>query len=439
MSDKVKLAWQKIKNSYTYSLLKSYIGLQILSQINSLISLFFVAQYLGPENLGIISYSQYLAILTIFINTGIDTWATYEFLHNNDDARASSNIFSKASHAKIINSIISLAIVLPLIIWKADNTNELLMYIVAICMSTFSSTLLTLYNSYAIANRLLPQVNRAAMLSSLSILLARLLAVYIQAPTITFLILILSDTIITITVFLLANRHTISKRNLHILNLQKIKKGLKNYYSIIWSAKYYICIVIFSLLATRTDLYILKFYVDNHELGIYSAAMRLAEYPTLISGVIGNILVINLALGIRSKIRYGSIALGYISNIAASLVFILLFTVWGKPIIDLIYGHKYNGVEDILIIYSVGLLGIFVNNFSTLIFMTHKKEKYFLYSNILGGILLFILCKLWIPEYGLYGAATASSLTYIITGLLSTFIAYNIERRHKQKHDIVLV
>ncbi len=167
--------------------------------------------------------------------------------------------------------------------------------------------------------------------------------------------------------------------------------------------------------------------------------MRLAEYPAIISGIIGNVLVIHLALSARSKVRYTSILLGYISNIVVALFFILVFNLFGGYITHIIYGQQFNGVDSILAIYSFGLLGIFINNFSALIFMTYKKEYYILYSSIFGAVVLYLLCKLFIPAYGLYGAALASTTAYTLMAILSIAMAFIIEHKRRKSQDLAII
>ncbi len=452
-----QFSFKRIFSSYSFNLLKSYVGLQLISQVNSLVSLFFIAKYLGPANLGIISYAQYLASMTVFINSGIDTWSTYEMMRNNHDEEKVKSIFLKVSKAKIIITVLALCIILPLTIFKSDNPFELSMYICAILLSSISVTFFTQYNAYALANRLLPSVNRGAIVISLLILLSRLLAVYYKAPAMLFLIIILLEPMFIFSLFIFNNFKLLKSKGLfetkltEILQIKtiliknissvfnKIKQEVRNTLSIIFQAKYYLGIYIFSLLASRADLFMLKFYVDNHDLGIYSAAMRLAEYPVIISGIIGNILVIHLALGVRSRIRYTSIMLGYVSGIISALFFILIFNLGGYYITNLIYGSQFEGVNTILALYSFGLLGIFINNFSAMIFMTHRKEYYILYSSIFGAVILYLLCKLFIPVYGLYGAAIASTTTYTLVGILSILIAFIMEHRHRKNNEITVI
>ncbi len=443
-------SFRRIFSSYSFNLLKSYLGLQLISQINSLVSLFFIAKYLGPANLGIMSYAQYLASMTVFINSGIDSWSTYEMMRNNNDQEKTKDIFSKVSRAKIIITLIVIAIIIPLTIIKSDNDFELAMYICAILISSVSVTFFTQFNAYALANRLLPSVNRGAIIISLLILISRLLAVYYSAPAILFLIIMLLEPIFIFSLFVFNNFKLLNSRGLLDFNFsllwhssKKIKSlatlEIRNAFSIIYQARYYLGIYIFSLLASRTDLLMLKFYVDNHDLGIYSAAMRLAEYPVIISGIIGNVLVIHLALSVRSRVRYTSIVLGYISDISAALLFILIFNLGGHYVTHLIYGSRFEGVESILSIYSYGLLGIFITNFSALIFMTHKKEYYILYSSIFGAIILYLLCKLFIPAYGLYGAALSSTIAYTLMGILSIAIAFVMEHKHRRNNEITII
>lgn len=441
---------KRVANTYTFSLLKSYASIQIISQVNSLVSLFIISKYLGPANMGLISYAQNLAMLAIFVNSGIDTWSTYEMLRHDKKESDISVIFARSQRAKFLVTIISLLFIIPIIIWKSDNNYELTMYVLAIMLASISSTLITLFNSYAIATRLISSLNSGAIIISLAILVSRVAGVYFGFGAIFFLLLILSESLMVLTIFIYKNYKIFEERNLflsladHISYLKSckisyiIKVEWHNMLQILYSTRYFISIYIFSLFASRMDLYILKHYVDNRELGIYTAAMRLAEYPGIVSGIIGNILVVNIALTTRSRLRHVSILLGYVSNVLLALFFILLFYFAGYTITQFIYGDAYNGVSTILTIYSVGILGIFINNFSSLIFMTHKKEKYLLYSNIIGAITLTFMCYIWIPVYGTIGAAVSSSISYLLIAFFSVSIAIYIEHRHHKNKDTTI-
>ena len=451
--ESLKRNLNRIGSTYTFSLLKSYAGIQIVSQINSLVSLFIISKYLGPANLGLISYAQNMAMLTIFVNSGIDAWSTYEMLrHSHADKKSESDIsdiFARSQRAKIFITFISLIFVIPIILLKSDNNYELSMYMLAISLASISSTFISLFNSYAVAARLIPSLNRAAISVSIFILISRVLGVYFGFGAIFFLLLITGESLMTLSIFIYSNYKSFKERNLFLalrdhLNYLKSKSILytlrlewHNMLNILYNTRYFVGIYIFSLFASRMDLYMLKHYVDNRSLGIYAAAMRLAEYPSIVSGIIGNVLVVNLTLTARSRLRHMSILLGYVSNILLALFFIILFYFFGHYITSFIYGAAYDGVDVILSVYSLGILGIFINNFSSLIFMTHKKEKYLLYSNIIGGIALTFMCYIYIPVYGIIGAAISSSISYLLVASFSIFIALYIEHKHHKNIDTI--
>lgn len=91
----------------------------------------------------------------------------------------------------------------------------------------------------------------------------------------------------------------------------------------------------------------------------------------------------------------------------------LVYYLISAPLINLI-NSDYIGVNNIIQILIVGFfINIFVQILSGILY-ARGKEKLILASTIAGVLINLFLNFLWIPKYGLYGAALATTLAYMI-------------------------
>lgn len=167
-----------------------------------------------------------------------------------------------------------------------------------------------------------------------------------------------------------------------------------------------------------------------YDVGIYDAGIKVTKVVTLVITAMGGVFLSKYAS--MAKHRYGKNA----SDITAFLICLMLVValpsmtgvgMLRKDIISLFCGDKYINSERILSI-TLGLLIMtpiftFIN---TNIFVAYNKEKYLYYSVGVALITNVLLNLLFVPLYGVNGAALATVLAELIGVGIAIFLSNKV-------------
>lgn len=169
---------------------------------------------------------------------------------------------------------------------------------------------------------------------------------------------------------------------------------------------------------TNLDTVMIGFIRDSHEVGLYNAAVKIKSILLGIVTSLGNVLLPRMSYYAKNKMEndFKEMMIKSINfTLMISLPLCVYFILYSYETILFLAGSDY--IESILamkiIVFAVipnglsGLLGI-------QILTPLGKEKYVLYSVILGAITDFVLNCLFIHEYGASGAAFATLIAEII-------------------------
>lgn len=180
-----------------------------------------------------------------------------------------------------------------------------------------------------------------------------------------------------------------------------------------------------AFMVLKIDIYFIEYFMGNKPLGIYSLAATLATHLILIINV-----VIPLLLPKLATINNTSERIKKLRNIIfyALILLVLInlgFYFLGKWFIVLVFGDKY--LESVIII-QILLMATSVLSLETILAQYYAfigKIKFLIYYWVITLLLNIILNYLWIPKYGIEGAAWASFISYslilVLVGLRLIF------------------
>jgi len=94
----------------------------------------------------------------------------------------------------------------------------------------------------------------------------------------------------------------------------------------------------------------------------------------------------------------------------ASLITIIL----AKPVFHLLFGSAYEQSIPVLMIHVLGLTVILFGGATTYILIAENLQKYQLYRTLIGCISNVIFNLIFIPRWGVQGAAWASVISYTV-------------------------
>jgi O-antigen/teichoic acid export membrane protein len=189
---------------------------------------------------------------------------------------------------------------------------------------------------------------------------------------------------------------------------------------------------------SRIDQVMIKHMLGNEEVGVYSVAVRFSDLWAFLPGTIGAALypsILNArksgtALYLKKMQQLFDVMLWVCIGVIIPATYLL-----GDWAISSWYGPEYADAADVLKIYVIS--GIFAYTGTALYYwlLTENKQRYGLIRAIIGAVINVLLNWLFIPVWGIKGAAFATLISEFfgsyISSLLtkSTFPAFKMQTK----------
>lgn len=383
-----------MKNDYIFNLLnKIYVILM------GLITSIFITRYLGVSDRGNYAYIiQVVSIAAIVLNLGIHQ--SYSFYYR----MLKEETFNKYVQVVIIQFFFYTLI--SIICMNFVNDQLVVFMIILIPVSVLSQQL----ESIMAVENIRLKIKLHIFNGTLRTIGFGFLYFSVKSNLIFPIIITLILNIITIVSFLLFS--------LKKVKFKEEKLNLKFASEII---KFGWLPMLTALLITinySADVIFLKHLGTSYDLGIYSTAAGLITYFWLIPDSFKEVLVSRVA---RSNNIHSTIFVIKVSLIIICGV-IIAFIIVGKYAIQIMYGMKFLEAYNVTLILSIGAISmIFYKMIGTVLLAEGRRWVYFItllvsaITNCIGNVVL-------IPEYGMYGSAISSVISYSVCGL--AFLMY---------------
>lgn len=198
-------------------------------------------------------------------------------------------------------------------------------------------------------------------------------------------------------------------------------------------SKHYILASLMLVVIQNTDHIMLTSISGTVENGFYSAAITcttIAQFVYL--AIVDSFRPLILENKKQNSADYGTnISRLYSITLYLALAQSLIFTVFAKMIIGLLYGEEYSAsvpVLQILIWYfGFSVMGVVRNVW----ILAEQKQKYLWIINLSGALFNIVLNAFMIPYWGACGAAFASLLTQFFTNFVLGFIMKPIRENNR--------
>jgi O-antigen/teichoic acid export membrane protein len=144
--------------------------------------------------------------------------------------------------------------------------------------------------------------------------------------------------------------------------------------------------------------------------------VRISEVSYFIPGILISALfppIIN-AKKISEKMYFGRIRKLLILLLVLSISIAIFTTLFSKYLILIIYGASFIGALPVLCIYVWSNIGETLNMLSQQILVTENMTKKTIVPVFLGMVINIVLNLIWIPKYGISGAAYATLAAYMV-------------------------
>ncbi len=169
------------------------------------------------------------------------------------------------------------------------------------------------------------------------------------------------------------------------------------------------------LLNYRGGYYFVEHFYSKASLGVYSVGNQLVEASWMISRSFSTVLYARVS-NLKNDDGYGMAKFYVLSFFKIVFVITLgiLIVLLAMPVsvYTFVFGEEFSMVKDIIIALSPGILLFSVSRILGVFFSGTGRAAHFSLGTFLSLALLTVLLYLWVPVYGIIGAAWATSVSY---------------------------
>jgi len=167
----------------------------------------------------------------------------------------------------------------------------------------------------------------------------------------------------------------------------------------------------------RLDAYFVEFYLGSADLGLYVTAVRIAETIWILSASMSSAIVATAAAG-NPKARDASFKLAILGLLIGAVAAIGLWGI-GKLAIIALFSEKFARAAEPLMMLLPGAVILGIANVLGPYLASVGRPDVNLYNAFVSMLVTVVLDVVLIPQFGINGAAMASSAAYIVFAALT--------------------
>jgi len=373
----------------------------------------WVARYLGPNDYGVFNYAlAYSAFFMVFVKLGLDPIIIREIVKQ---PKLTPYLLGTAFGLKVMGSIIAiLAVYLSLIFIEMETTQRIIIFVFSAGFIFQAIDVVDYFYQAKVLSKYTVIVRNSAFIIASGIKVYLLLYEY---SVVYFALVGVIELMLVGLFFIIAYKKTGGNigrwRYSH-----KIAKRL-----LMFSWPLAISAFLISI-HMKIDQVMIGEMLNVEQVGIYSVAVRLAEFWIFIPTIIVSTLMpyfVNLRKQNNELYHYRLMQLYSIMfwmGVCAGVV----ATVFGENIIRLLFGEAYIGAYEALVFNIWN--GVFISQAVArgVWLISENLQKYRLYNNMIAVILNISANVLLIPLLGVTGAAISTLLTQALTTWVFSFL-----------------
>jgi O-antigen/teichoic acid export membrane protein len=388
---------------------------QVLRMVTGFLVGVWVARYLGPEKFGLLSYA--LAFVSIFqgiAKLGLDGIVVRDLVQEPEKR----DVYLGTSFwLKLLGGVITFLIIVIILfiqsIFTSNFFTETNIYILIIAFGIIfqSFEVIDFYYQATVQAKYI-SIRRIIQLILSSII--KICLVLIGADLILFVLVSLFDIISLSIMGWLIYRSQGLSNFVRYFDIGIGKKLLRDSLPLLLSS---IAVSIYM----RIDQVMIKNMLGDREVGLYSAAMRLVEVWYFIPMIITQSVFPAIVSRYNDKQEFYrrlvilSAVMGYLG-----LFLSIILSLSSYFIIKILYGEKFLDSASVLSILSfIIFISFWMSGVSKR--QAIDMQKFALFATILSAISNIILNLIFIPLYGVEGAAIVSVLNQFIAGPFFAF------------------
>jgi len=185
----------------------------------------------------------------------------------------------------------------------------------------------------------------------------------------------------------------------------------------------------FYMVYARIDQVLIKHMIDTESVGYYDAAVRLVEFWYFVPGIIITGLIPAIANAKRTNTElYFKRTKKLLLAMGGMAIFVAVANaLLAEAFVFVVFGAAFAAAAPVLALYVWSLIGSALVHVAQQILILEKLSMHILAASFAGMAANIALCLLWIPAYGMAGAALASVIAYGVP-FLALFVAPRTRR-----------
>jgi O-antigen/teichoic acid export membrane protein len=386
---------------------------RIFSMFISLFINVLVIRYLGPKNLGQLSYAvSFVALVGVAAKLGLDGIVVRNIVQKQDSA---PEILGTAFTLKFIASIITIAItfILALLLNQDIQINYLILIVALTTLFNSLEVIEFWFRSQVIARPIV--MIRAGILIFSSI--AKLFLIQWKSPLELFAWLLLIESVLTAIAMLFVYKFSNQSIRKWKFNNIYAKDMLKDSFPLIFAS---ISVMIY----VKIDQIMLANMSTSSEVGNYAAAVRFSEVwyfiPVFVCASIFPSIIRSKERSIyeyKTRIQQLYDLMGWLS-----WIIVIFMSLIGTSVVKALIGAEFDRAIPILLLHIWATPFVFLGVARGQWLMAENLTSLSFKTSVLGAIVNVVLNYFLIPVYGGVGAAIATVISYGVQSHLSCIL-----------------
>lgn len=374
-----------------------------------------VTRYLGPERFGLFSYaSTFVSLFLAIANLGLFSIVIRDVVRHPDQRH---EILGTALCMKLCGGLACLGISLGALL-VTGPAHPHIVPLVAIFATSMIFQAFDVFDFWFLS-QLQSKFTLFANLPTFIICAAlKIGLIYSGAPLIAFAWVALAEMVLAGIGLLAVYQATTGELSLLRIRAHWVKKLLRDSSPLIFAG-------LMVMLYNRIDQIMLGNMLGEKSVGLYSAAVRLAEFWYIFPGLAlqslypGIIAAKELDTGVyKAKMQklFDTMAL-------LSAFFVIPLFLGSRHLVELVYGSAYSEAGPLLGVYVLSGMFVMLGHAREYWITVENITRFSLYSTTVGAVINILLNLVLIPRYGAIGAAYATLAALFVCSYLINLVS----------------
>ncbi len=406
----------------TFSNVYSLVFNQLLRYtINFFLSVWII-RYLGPYDFGAFNYVQALAgVFSVISSLGLQMVLLKLIISKK---KSNKKYIGTSFYLSLIAGVFSY-FALIVSIYLINSADKLLLYLALINGLTFIFDSFKIFTYTFEANVNSAPVAKISNISLIIVSICKIVVIYFNLGLFYLSFCFVLDYIITGILFALL----FSKYHFNLSEL-KFKMIYAKY--LLNRSMPFVLSSLLILTYMKVDQILIKNLLDNKQLGIFSASIRLVEIFYFIPMVIQSTLFPSIFKEIKNpKLFQEKLYNLYSIFIIISYIIIFSITLLSGFVIRHLYGLQYIDAKKPLLIFAWTFLFMSLGVARNIFIYSKGLNKINIYISLVGLFSNLILNYILIPKFGISGSAAASLISQFLTSYISSIFFKELHENFK--------